>query len=686
MGKPGCGACHPGGGGMELDRDGERYDKRLTADPELAKSLDGDYYKSKWDKTGVVEADCFLCHLAEYDFKTRVKQLKFWNFKWASLASSGVGVVKGKVQEGNTPTVAYNKRLFNADGKLAVEISHQPESENCVFCHGFSDRKKRGFSWNDPFNHDVHNMRGIGCIECHPGDMAHNFAKGDERVSTVRDDLDGTMKTCEQCHMEGSMGAPRPAHTAIRPNHLKRMDCEACHIPSLHVAGGAGFDVTTGGLALFPTIGAKKVGAKFDWQPRLLRGKDGKLEPVNPLLAIFYTNMDADGIYKPLFAKELKKAWATIKDQFKDRPKNRPVLQTKEDIGIMLSALNESLANNQRFKAVAPHLHRGGDVYSLDASGNVNVEDDHTWAGHLEAFNINHNVAPAKQALGANGCDDCHSEEAHIFKGLVPVNLMTEDGEVKYVKNGRLIGCRPWAFALNMFHQQYLTPYVSLLIFLIAFFIIIHYTGRGPKMIDYGGKPTIQRFNLTERWTHMVRMLSFLLLWLTGAIFFYNARGLMDVFFNSFDQVVLYHVVGGIIFLVASFISLGLWVKDARWEPCDSEWLKKSGGYLDKNEEEIPAGRLNAGQKIFFWLSFILTLLIGATGIALMFKSSLPLTTICAMSTVHGFLAIVFIATILAHAYLGTIANPGTWQALISGKVSSEWAQKHHSEWFKKIT
>ena len=670
---------------MELDRDGLRYDKQLAANPELAQSLDGDYHKSKWDKTGVVEADCFVCHLEGYDFTTRVKQLKSWNFKWASLAASGIGSVKGTVQDGDVPTVAYNTRLFNADGKLALDLSHPPPSENCVFCHGVSDRKKRGFSWNDPSNHDVHNMRGIGCAQCHAGDLAHNFAKGDERISTVRDDLDGTMKTCEQCHAEGFMGAPRPKHESIRPNHLARLDCEVCHIPQLHIAGGSGFDVTTGSFVTFASVGAKKIGEPFDWSPRYLRGEDGKLEPVNPLLPILYTNLDTDGLYKPLFIREIKKGWVKIQDQFKDRPKNRPILKTRDEIGVMLTALSETLRENQRFGAIAPSLHQGGKIYSLETSGQVTVDEDHTWIGHLESFNINHNVAPAKQALGASGCGDCHSNEAHMFKGLLPTNLMNEDGEVEYARSGSFIGCKPWAFTLNMFHQRYLTPYVSLLIFLVVFFIILHYTGQGPKMIDYGGKPDVQRFNIVERWTHMFRMASFLLIWLTGAIFFYNAQGLMRIFFGSAEQVVLYHVIGGIVFIIASVISFFLWVKDAIWEPYDNDWFRKKGGYLGRTEEEIPAGRLNAGQKIFFWLSGFLTLVIGVTGFFLMFKERFPLTTNCAMSTIHGFVAILFIATILAHAYLGTIANPGTWQALISGKVSTEWARKHHSEWFKRL-
>jgi hypothetical protein len=100
---PGCGGCHPGGGPMELDRDGKRYDLTLKANPELAKTLDGDYYKSAWDRSGVVEADCFICHLPNYHFGERNVQLKMWNFKWASTAASGIGQVTGFRQGGPDP-------------------------------------------------------------------------------------------------------------------------------------------------------------------------------------------------------------------------------------------------------------------------------------------------------------------------------------------------------------------------------------------------------------------------------------------------------------------------------------------------------------------------------------------------------------------------------------------------------
>ncbi|MDD2904481.1 MAG: hypothetical protein PHU44_18790, partial [Syntrophales bacterium] len=190
-GTPGCGGCHPGGGGLEFDRDGQRYDTRLQADPTLAQSLDGDYYQSKWDKTGVVEADCLICHLPGYNFTERNIQLQSLNFKWATVAASGIGLVSGAVKKGQQPKVVYNKRLFNEDGKVVLDLAYPPPAENCVFCHGMSDMKKRGFSWNDRVNPDIHNLQQLNCAHCHPAiddkklkisKIEHNFAKGHEFV------------------------------------------------------------------------------------------------------------------------------------------------------------------------------------------------------------------------------------------------------------------------------------------------------------------------------------------------------------------------------------------------------------------------------------------------------------------------------------------------------------------------
>jgi formate dehydrogenase subunit gamma len=41
---------------------------------------------------------------------------------------------------------------------------------------------------------------------------------------------------------------------------------------------------------------------------------------------------------------------------------------------------------------------------------------------------------------------------------------------------------------------------------------------------------------------------------------------------------------------------------------------------------------------------------------------------------------------VLAHVYLGTLANPGTISSLFTGQVDEQWARHHHEKWYKQVS
>ncbi len=157
-----CGACHPGGGSAEHDREGKRYD-RWMSDPQSGltskgnNNLDGDYYQARWSETGVLEADCLLCHMPGYDVDQRKKQLGAWNFRWAATAGSKFASVQGSVQKGEPVEIAYHKDLFNPDGTIEPHIVREPRNEACLGCHAQPAWKKRGANFSP--RTDVH-LRG----------------------------------------------------------------------------------------------------------------------------------------------------------------------------------------------------------------------------------------------------------------------------------------------------------------------------------------------------------------------------------------------------------------------------------------------------------------------------------------------------------------------------------------------
>jgi hypothetical protein len=462
--KPGCAACHAGGGLLEFDRDGQRYDRRLAENPELADTLDGDYYQSRWDETGVIEPDCFFCHGSRYHIQTRIIQIRDLNFKWAGVAAAGIGQVHGRVSEGETPTVVYNKRLFNEDGTFYLpDMVFRPEAKNCLICHESIELGKRGSSWADPLNPDVHHLAGLTCIDCHSGDIRHNFAKGNAMDTQVAPELDNTMRSCRDCHTQGYRGATRMRHDTIRKDHLDKLSCEACHIPELHRTAGGGMFLNTGMFGKYGQGDTRRFGTHDTWKPAyIIRAKDSdgipRITPVNPMLNTLFTNLDDDGIYYPLFLSEVEIAYEQCREQMSDREIPYD-FHRREDIVIMLETLTETLSGNQRFSSVTPVFHTGGNIFFLaDSSGSepasgtesdagsqpdknrLEIQQDTTWVSRLPFYSISHNVAPADQALGSGGCIDCHAKDAHMFSGPVVIDYFGDQGRPVFVSMARFMG------------------------------------------------------------------------------------------------------------------------------------------------------------------------------------------------------------------------------------------------------
>ncbi len=207
-----CISCHTGGGWMEKDRNGNRYDE---TDPKSVTQLDGDYFNRgtdennqsasadvvkqwDWKKSGVVEADCFICHAdlsamiktdpqlaiaGSSDADRHFRDLRryvlagYGYFRYAGTAilefmnlndpadpndtdhsllnfSRDTGA-ENKVHMRSTPNYALNLNAngeptlnWNADafvnGKVKIPMLRYPENNNCMICHRTSN-SRRGF-------------------------------------------------------------------------------------------------------------------------------------------------------------------------------------------------------------------------------------------------------------------------------------------------------------------------------------------------------------------------------------------------------------------------------------------------------------------------------------------------------------------------------------------------------------
>ena len=51
---------------------------------------------------------------------------------------------------------------------------------------------------------------------------------------------------------------------------------------------------------------------------------------------------------------------------------------------------------------------------------------------------------------------------------------------------------------------------------------------------------------------------------------------------------------------------------------------------------------------------------------------------------VHSIVAVLFVAAMLAHIYIGTIGMEGAFEAMGAGTVDVNWAKEHHRLWLEE--
>ncbi|MDM8545288.1 hypothetical protein QUF61_02225 [Candidatus Venteria ishoeyi] len=192
-----CISCHSGGGWMEKDRNNRRYDE---VNPDTVNPLDGDYFNRgtdennqsadssvvsqwNWQKSGVVENDCFLCHFKFDDLKVFDDQVSadtsgydhFRSVRGTDLAKKGFfryvdsailevmnlnhpdGVTSDKsllnfsrtdghlnLDDNGNPLLNWNPDAFDENGKVVIPMLRYPNNDNCMMCHRTSN-SRRGF-------------------------------------------------------------------------------------------------------------------------------------------------------------------------------------------------------------------------------------------------------------------------------------------------------------------------------------------------------------------------------------------------------------------------------------------------------------------------------------------------------------------------------------------------------------
>jgi formate dehydrogenase subunit gamma len=115
----------------------------------------------------------------------------------------------------------------------------------------------------------------------------------------------------------------------------------------------------------------------------------------------------------------------------------------------------------------------------------------------------------------------------------------------------------------------------------------------------------------------------------------------------------------------------------------DVEWIERGGGIV--GHDHPPAYRFNAGQKMIYWIVVLGGAAVSISGYLLMFPFyGTDIAGMQIAQIVHGVVAVLFVAVMLAHIYIGTIGMEGAFEAMGSGTVDLNWAREHHRLWLEE--
>ncbi len=382
------------------------------------------------------------------------------------------------------PKLTYNQTKFRSDGKVFIDLVRKPQSNSCYYCHtNITADSVKSTRW--AHDEDVHLRAGFACADCHRNGLDHHTVRGFDHERHPAGSI-GASLSCQGCHLgssdtdgdslaqAGRLGAPLPEHRGLPPIHFQKLTCTACHsgppiqqeVPRLinsiaHLLGG---HVKRTGDEMPGIVGPVNLPVNYaiehsneqhelTYTPHRLFWPSfwgtiddkGKATPLNPELAY-------ELVRRPLRAKRTGDFTEELADVSLDLSQRRELLgeerarvkeedRTEDEKSKVAAA--ERVARQQQVDerlmaalvAIEEKFPDKQAVYITGGTGWIRYGDklkmlqgDELTSGAAPyAWPMAHNVRPARQALGAKGCTECHSDGSSFFSAEVqPVGLLPE--------------------------------------------------------------------------------------------------------------------------------------------------------------------------------------------------------------------------------------------------------------------
>jgi formate dehydrogenase subunit gamma len=211
----------------------------------------------------------------------------------------------------------------------------------------------------------------------------------------------------------------------------------------------------------------------------------------------------------------------------------------------------------------------------------------------------------------------------------------------------------------------------------------------GDKLKEPRSGKKITRFTLGERLLHWYTASLFIVMAVTGLSMLLGRTALIPIFghvsvssYLSTSKVL--HNWGGPLFLTGVFLEFVIWVRHNIPHKRDLQWFKNMGGLIGSGPRPH-TGKINGGEKVWFWLMVLFGTGVGITGVLLDF----PLWeqtrfTMQVSHVIHATVAVLFIAASFGHIYMGTVGAEGAFEGMWKGVVDEVWAKQHADLWYEE--
>ena len=261
-------------------------------------------------------------------------------------------------------------------------------------------------------------------------------------------------------------------------------------------------------------------------------------------------------------------------------------------------------------------------------------------------------------------------------------------GDINQLDPRARVLIQPAGRSWDHFHQVILRWIGAIAIIGTVVTLAVAYYALGRMRIAAGrsGRKLL-RFKAFERTAHWLTAVSFVVLGITGLNITFGKALLLPLIgpdaFSTFSQYAKYtHNFVSFAFVLGLALIVAIFIKDNIPDKTDIEWFKQGGGFI--KSKHAPARRFNAGEKLVFWGALGVGVLVAVSGYLLLFP--FYVTNIFGMQIaqgVHAVIAILFIALILGHIYIGTLGMEGAFEAMWTGDVDFNWAKEHHDLWLE---